>query len=100
MDIKELHVKLTQVTWNWWDRLNLEEAKPVTTPGIKEEGRTNGEHEELLSDNEATKYRAVIARCNYLSPDRPDISYAVKELARAMANPTFGDMVRLKCCCV
>ena len=78
------------------DHLNLKEAKTAMTPGTKEEGRTKEEHEDVLSDKEATKYRAVIARCNYLSPDRPDIAYAVKELARAMANPTLGDMIRLK----
>ena len=37
-----------------------------------------------------------MARLNYLSPDRPDIAYAVKELARAMSNPNNGDWARLK----
>ena len=78
------------------EHLNLKEAKAVSTPGTKEEGRTQEDHEEKLAEKEATKYRAVIARCNYLSADRPDISFAVKELARAMATPTTGDLIRLK----
>ena len=75
---------------------DLTEAKAVSTPGTREEGRTQEDRDEKLNDKDSTKYRAVIARCNYLSPDRPDISYAVKELARAMSAPTRGDMTRLK----
>ena len=78
------------------EQLNLKDANAVTTPGTREEGRTKEEHEEVLGEKEATKYRAVIARCNYISPDRPDISYAVKELARGMAHPIHGDMQRLR----
>ena len=37
-----------------------------------------------------------MARANYLSPDRPDIAFVVKELARAMSSPTRGDWERLK----
>ena len=78
------------------DQLNLKEATIACTPGIREEGRTKETHEEMLSEKESTRYRAVIARCNYLAPDRPDIAYAVKEFARAMAKPNEGDMQRLK----
>ena len=78
------------------EQLGLQEAKGVLTPGMREEGRTKEEHIERLNQKETTRYRAVIARCNYLAPDRPDIAYAVKELARAMASPTLGDMQRFK----
>ena len=54
-------------------QLHLEEAKVVTTLGTKEEGRTATDHEEPLGDEQATQYRALTARCNYLSPDRPDV---------------------------
>ena len=77
-------------------QLALDEAKPVSTPGTKEEGRTTTDHEEPLDEDQATRYRAFTARCNYLSPDRPDVSFAVKELARNMANPRRGDWIRLK----
>ena len=44
-----------------------------------------------MSPKEATEYRAVVARLNYIAPDRVDIQYAVKETARAMSAPKRGD---------
>ena len=42
--------------------------------------------EEEASDElvgaEATRFRAVAARANYLAVDRPDIEYAVKEIVQ------------------
>ena len=78
------------------DQLKLSEAKIVATPGTKDEGTTQSDNKELLDDKEASCYRALVARCNYLSPDRPDISYAVKELARHMSAPTKGNWSQLK----
>ena len=40
-----------------------------------------------LVGEEAKLYRRVAARLNYLSTDRPDLQYAVKEAARSMAKP-------------
>ena len=69
------------------NQLGLQDAKPVTSPGAKEEGRTKNGMEEPLRNEEASTYMALVARCNYLAPDRPDIAYSVKELARQMATP-------------
>ena len=52
-------------------------------------------NEEELNNEQAIRYRAIVARANYLSPDRPDIAYAVKEFARSMSAPTKGDWERL-----
>ena len=41
-------------------------------------------------------YRAIVARCNYLQPDRPDIQFAVKEACRMMAKPTASAWESLK----
>jgi hypothetical protein len=49
-----------------------------------------------LPPHRATLYRAVVARANYLSQDRSDIRYAVKELSRKMSAPREGDWGRLK----
>jgi hypothetical protein len=111
--------------------LGLENAKPVNTPGTREEANKalleNGqdftmldpealkvkdrvktlrksedpevegvEDEKLLKGSEATTYRAICARLNYLSQDRPDIRYSVKEASRSMANPREGDWGLLK----
>ena len=48
-----------------------------------------------LTGSEATRFRAVAARTNYLSVDRPDIQYAVKEVCRRMAKPVEGDWQKL-----
>ena len=72
-------------------QLVLENAKPVTTLGAKEEGRTTIDAEEQLDEEQSTKYRAIVERCNHQSPDKPDIAFAVKELARNMASPRKGN---------
>ena len=43
-----------------------------------------------------TKYRALTARCNYLSMDRPDLQYAVKEVCREMSKPLKGSWHKLQ----
>ena len=78
------------------EQLKLQDSKAVTTPGARDEGRTTPNNEEKLNDKEATKYRAIVARLNYLSPARPDLAYSVKELARSMSSPDIGDWLRLK----
>ena len=49
-----------------------------------------------LSEKEATTFRALAARANYLSLDRPDIQFATKEICRDMARPTASSMRRMK----
>ena len=54
------------------------------------------EDEEDLLPGEATQFRANVARGNFMSQDRSDIQYTVKELSRSMAASKRCDMVRLK----
>ena len=68
--------------------LALEDARGVIAPGENEQRRKDGETEEELNSEEATRYRGIAARAIYLAADRPDIMYAVKELCRGMAKPT------------
>ena len=58
--------------------------------------RQEEENEVELGPDEATNYRSIAARANYLSADRPDIMYAVKELCRGMATPSKGHWLKLK----
>ena len=44
----------------------------------------------------ATAFRALAARANHLSHDRPDLAYAAKELCREFAVPTQASLLRLK----
>ena len=43
---------------------------------------------EELEPREASIYRGVAARANYIAADRPDLMYAVKDICRGMAEPT------------
>ena len=43
---------------------------------------------DLLGPEEATEYRALAARANYIALDRPDVAYATKELCRCFQSPT------------
>jgi hypothetical protein len=52
--------------------------------------------EEELSKEDASLYRAIVARANYLAQDRADIGFAVKELCRCMSKPCKSDWEALK----
>ena len=49
-----------------------------------------------LIPKEATMFRALSARCNYLAQDRVDIAYSAKELCREFAIPTKKSNAKLK----
>ena len=93
--------------------LGLENSKPVSTPGAREDivkasyviidddnkpvnDVEDDKAGELLSKQDATKYRGLAARANFLSQDRADLQYATKEVARRMATPRVGDWNLLK----
>jgi hypothetical protein len=50
----------------------------------------------LLEKAEASVFRGMVARANYLALDRPDIQFSVKEIARRMAKPRMIDWQLLK----
>ena len=78
------------------DGLGLQSAKAVCSPGEEEKKHEIEENGEELSADKATVFRGHAARLNYLSSDRPDIAYSVKEICRAMARPTVGAWKQLK----
>lgn len=78
------------------EELGLQSCVAVGTPGTSAEGRTKQDDDAALTEADETRYRALVARANYLAPDRADIVFAVKELAQSMAKPTTGDWARLK----
>ena len=73
------------------------DGRPITQLASKPLHQEGGEEE--MQGEEATLYRSVVARLNYLSPDRQDIVYAVRECAKGMANPKQRDLVKLKRIC-
>ena len=52
--------------------------------------------EYILSPQDATTYRALAARCNYMAQDRPDLSFSSKELCREFSVPNVGSFRKLK----
>ena len=91
--------------------LGLENSRPVATPGCREEvakasavevdkngflKTAESSEEPLLTPVEASKFRGLAARANYLAQDRPEVQYAVKEVARRMATPRRSDWGLLK----
>ena len=60
----------------------------------KVEMETN--NDDLLDPDQATTFRGLSARGNYLSQDRVDINYSTKELCREFAAPANSSFHRLK----
>ena len=73
----------------------LGNASSLSTPGCNEDKREPG-GEEQLCPRMSTAFRRSAAMANYMAQDRPDISFASKEVSRGMACPTRLDTVKLK----
>ena len=82
------------------EELQLNECKPVGTPGVEETFKRSAEDEAHgaipLTPAMATQYRGLIARANYLAQDRAEIQFAVKELCRTMSAPNDDPWSQLK----
>ena len=65
----------------------------VVTPGGKKDEE---QKDKKLDKQRALQYRANVARANYMSQDRSDIQYQVKELCRCMSDPSEADWLMLK----
>ena len=79
--------------------LGMEKAREVSTPCVQE-GATNPNADDgqkgLLQPPDATKFRSIAARINYLAADRPDLQFASKCASKYMANPTCEGLTVLK----
>ena len=69
-------------------------VKPSLVPGSKSSSKDD-ENDPHLDASQATKFRQLIARCNFLCHDRPDIQYSCKEAARGMSSPKKSDWDKL-----
>ena len=69
-------------------------ARPLDANGVQHTG--DAEVEELLPASEASRYRACVARLNYLGQDSPEVQFPAKELSKRMSRPRVGDWARLK----
>ena len=73
---------------------SIRESRAVSTPLDKSNKLQIDDT--LLSSSMATIYRGVVARINYLSQDRSDLQYAVKEMGKDLANPTKQYIIKAK----
>lgn len=65
----------------------MEGAKGVSTPAVKP-SRKQIDTDLELEEREVTHYRAIAAKANYLSADRPECQFGSKEVCRSMSKPT------------
>lgn len=66
-------------------------VRPKVDPSITAPLEAN--HAELLSAQDKASYASIVGALNYACVStRPDIAYAVNQLARALANPTSADL--------
>ena len=78
------------------EQLGLAEEKGCATPGISGTEEEDNNEDVPLVGEDVTRYRGVIARCNYMAADRPDCVFAIKEGCREMSKPTTGSLRRLR----
>ena len=64
-----------------------ERNMPPWMLALSEEKEEEQEDDPLMGKDDARTFRAVVARLNYMASDRPDIQFAVKEVARNMSAP-------------
>ena len=86
------------------DLIMATRTKPKVPAKYKQRmGAKKAKHIELSSDSghtfsqtNATLYRALAARCNDLSQDRPDLAFSSKELCREFSVTTMTSLKKLE----
>ena len=83
----ERHSQLLLQEWT------MQQCKDVDTPVTKagEESINTGDE---LNENEARRARRAIARMNYMSQDRPDLSVAARMMSQYMSRPREGIVIK------
>ncbi|KAI1002466.1 hypothetical protein K3495_g5735 [Podosphaera aphanis] len=78
-------------------RFGMKDCNGVSTPMVSGIVLKEHENDELLDDDNAALYRHIVGSTIYLSNGtRPDVSYAVGQLARFMAKPRFSFLLHAK----
>ena len=75
---------------------NMLNCNPAPAPGTSALKAPTADHEQPLSTDEHAAYRRTVGKLQWMTYTRPDISYATKELARALQAPTTADQQKLK----
>ena len=80
------------------NEMGLRKGKSVVTPALPEASDEEEKRMKTpeLDKAEASRYRALAARINYLSLDRADLQFAAKTISRNMARPREHDWGGIK----
>jgi len=73
--------------------MGLLHCRGVGSPAVP--GTTQQEGVDL-SPEQAAKFRSVVGRLFWIIPERPDLAYAVKEMARQVSQPKVHHRIQLK----
>ena len=73
-----------------------EGSRPLVYNGEKDWKPDEEWEQEPLGREEATTFRGLAARANFLSLDCPDLQFPVKDMSREMSKPTIGSWKRVK----
>ncbi|CAB0003770.1 unnamed protein product, partial [Nesidiocoris tenuis] len=91
----QISVKQTAYTRKLLERFGMADCRPVGTPMLKDRSQLTKEEEK--EDVKNFPYRQIVGSLMYLMVGtRPDISYAVGVVCRALDNPTKIDCVNVK----
>lgn len=71
-------------------------CRPAPTPGTKESLRNVRDGLDTLGEAEASEVRSMAGKSIYLAVDRPDVTYAVREICRDMSAPKVRTLIRVK----
>ena len=76
----------------------MSNSKPISTPCCTdvEYDESKGLQSGYLQSSEATAFRGIAARINYLALDRPNLQFAAKDIAKHMARPIALDWIKIK----
>ena len=73
-----------------------DESSHLVSNGQKDWSKEEAWEEEELPAEEATVFRGIAARANFLSLDCPDLQFPIKQISREMAKPMLGSRKRMK----
>ena len=76
--------------------LGIVGCRPASTPAVAGGTQSKKWEKEVPLDEEDSKiYRSVTGILMYLSPDRPDAQFAIRELTKSLKEPLGEDMTKL-----
>jgi hypothetical protein len=92
---KGLCLSQSKYTCDLLDRAVMISCMEVTTP-LPSIGKISGHEGDLLSLDDATKYRSIMDTLQYLTLTRPDISFSVNKVCQYLHAPIMVHLIAAK----